>query len=71
MISLAPWPCRGSGNEPFSSRRVAGFTLIEVAVALSILGWVMGGALYLIQQYSDERIRLREQFYSARSPGTS
>ena len=49
----------------FSSRRVGGFTLIEVAVALSILGWVMGGALYLIQQYSDERIRLREQFYSA------
>lgn len=48
-----------------SNRRLAGFTLIEVAVALSILGWVMGGALYLIQQYSDERIRLREQFYSA------
>ena len=46
-------------------RRAAGFTLIEVAVALSILGWVMGSALYLVQQYADERVRLREQFYSA------
>ena len=45
--------------------RAAGFTLIEVAVALSILGWVMGSALYLVQQYADERVRLREQFYSA------
>jgi len=46
-------------------RREAGFTLIEVAVALSIIGWVMGGALYLVQQYVGERIHLREQFYSA------
>ena len=46
-------------------RRQTGFTLIEVAVALSILGWVMGSALYLVQQYADERVRLREQFYSA------
>ena len=46
-------------------RRAAGFTLIEVAVALTILGWVMGSALYLVQQYADERVRLREQFYSA------
>jgi type II secretion system protein I len=46
-------------------RRMAGFTLIEVAVALTILGWVMGSALYLVQQYADERVRLREQFYSA------
>jgi|TARA_B110000879_G_scaffold100168_1_gene135885 type II secretion system protein I len=48
-----------------SLRRAAGFTLIEVAVALTILGWVMGSALYLVQQYADERVRLREQFYSA------
>ena len=41
------------------SRRAAGFTLIEVAVALTILGWVMGSALYLVQQYADERVRLR------------
>lgn len=47
------------------SRLKAGFTLIEVAVALSILGWVMGSALYLVQQYADERVRLREQVYSA------
>ena len=48
-----------------SSRGARGFTLIEVAVALAILGWVMGSALYLVQQYADERIRLREQFYSS------
>ena len=41
------------------------FTLIEVAVALAILAWVMGSALYLVQQYADERIRLREQFYAS------
>ena len=52
-------------NTPAGSRAVAGFTLIEVAVALSIIGWVMGSALYLVQQYADERVRLREQFYSA------
>jgi type II secretion system protein I len=48
-----------------SRRGARGFTLIEVAVALAILGWVMGSALYLVQQYADERIRLREQFYSS------
>ena len=52
-------------NTSAGSRRVAGFTLVEVAVALSIIGWVMGSALYLVQQYADERVRLREQFYSA------
>ena len=52
-------------NRSASSRRARGFTLIEVAVALAILGWVMGSALYLVQQYADERIRLREQFYAS------
>ena len=45
-------------------RRASGFTLIEVAVALAIVGWVMGSALYLVKQYADERVRLREQFYA-------
>jgi len=48
-----------------SLRHARGFTLIEVAVALAILGWVMGSALYLVQQYADERMRLRERFYSS------
>ena len=52
-------------KSPVSARRARGFTLIEVAVALAILGWVMGSALYLVQQYADERIRLREQFYAS------
>jgi len=47
------------------SGRARGFTLIEVAVALAILAWVMGSALYLVQQHADERIRLREQFYAS------
>lgn len=47
----------------FARRRtVSGFTLIEVVVALAILGWVLGSAVFLVSQYADERIRLRERF---------
>lgn len=41
-----------------------GFTLIEVAVALAILGWVLGAAIFLVSQYADERLRMRERFLS-------
>ena len=52
-------------NPNVSSSRESGFTLVEVAVALAILGWVLGSAIYLVKQYADERIRMREQFYSS------
>lgn len=42
----------------------SGFTLIEVAVALAILSWVLGSALYVVHQYADERLKLRERFFS-------
>src|SRR5690606_23862054 len=42
--------------------RSDGFTLLEVAVALVILGWVLSSAIFLVSQYADERIRLRERF---------
>ena len=42
-----------------------GFTLIEVAVALVILSWVLGSAIFMVQQYADERLRLRERFFSS------
>ena len=44
-----------------------GFTLIEVAVALAITGWVLGSALSLVKQYADERVRLREQFLGSQA----
>ena len=46
------------------TRSAAGFTLIEVVVALAILSWVLGGALYLVQQYADERLKLRQGFFA-------
>ena len=42
-----------------------GFTLIEVSVALVILSWVLGSAIFMVQQYADERLRLRERFFSS------
>ena len=40
-----------------------GFTLIEVVVALTILSWVLGSVLFLVSQYADERLMMRERFY--------
>ena len=42
-----------------------GFTLIEVAVALAILAWVLSSSVYAVKQYSDERLGMRERFYSS------
>lgn len=44
--------------------RTGGFTLIEVAVALTILSLVVAGALTVVSQYSDERLRLRERAFA-------
>lgn len=44
--------------------RAGGFTLIEVAVALTILSLVLTGALTVVSQYSDERLRLRERAFA-------
>jgi len=41
-----------------------GFTLIEVVIALTILSWVLGSVLFLVSQYADERLMMRERFYS-------
>jgi type II secretion system protein I len=46
------------------TKSVAGFTLIEVAVALAILSWVLGSTLYVVQQYADERLKLRQGFFA-------
>lgn len=43
-----------------SRRDNQGFTLLEVAVALTILGLVLGATLALVQQYAEERTRMRE-----------
>ena len=41
-----------------------GFTLIEVMVALFILSLVLSSAVQMVHQYSDERLRIRERFFS-------
>ena len=38
-----------------NSKRKSGFTLIEVVVALAILGLVLGGAISTVNQYADQR----------------
>ena len=39
------------------------FTLIEVVIALTILAWVLGSVLFLVSQYADERLMMRQRFY--------
>jgi type II secretion system protein I len=41
-----------------------GFTLIEVMVALFILSLVLSSAVHMVNQYSDERLRIRERFFA-------
>ena len=45
-------------------RSNAGFTLIELVVALFILSLVLSGAIYSIQQYADERLMMKDRLYS-------
>ncbi|HIG68114.1 MAG TPA: type II secretion system protein GspI [Porticoccaceae bacterium] len=46
------------------STKEKGFTLIEVMVALFILSLVLGSAVQMVHQYSDERLRIRERFFA-------
>ncbi len=46
-------------------RRHSGFTLIEVTVALFILGPTLGSAIYMIHQYADERLRLSNKVFAS------
>lgn len=50
--------------QAFAKRTLRGFTLIEVAVALAILGWVLGSCLFIVSQYADERLKMRDRFFS-------
>lgn len=36
----------------------SGFTLIEVVVALGVLGLVLGGAISAVHQYADQRVHM-------------
>ena len=45
--------------------RKSGFTLIEVVVALGILGLVLGGAISTVHQYADQRNHLSNKLFSS------
>lgn len=47
------------------SVRYSGFTLIEVVVALGILGLVLGGAISTVHQYADQRSHLSNKTFSS------
>lgn len=47
------------------SNTKAGFTLIEVVVALAILGLVLGGAISTVHQYADQRGYLNSKMISS------
>ena len=47
------------------SNSKSGFTLIEVVVALAILGLVLGGAISTVHQYADQRGYLNSKMISS------
>ena len=60
--------------------RTRGFTLLECLIALLVIGLVMGGSLYQVSRYADERAMLcasqsvrcqAAYMYSAAGPGES
>ncbi|MGB1158551.1 MAG: type II secretion system protein GspI [Porticoccaceae bacterium] len=48
-----------------SDRSAAGFTLIEVLAALAILAWALGGAIYMVHQYADQRAHMTNKLFAS------
>ncbi len=46
-------------------RGAAGFTLIEVLAALAILAWALGGAIYMVHQYADQRAHMTNKLFAS------
>ena len=55
----------GEKEKVIYSNSKAGFTLIEVVVALAILGLVLGGAISTVHQYADQRGYLNSKMISS------